>query len=95
MSDDLKNFKYESVQDIETIISYLEAITEGFRSGELLFASQDKEVVYRPQGLLGLTIEAKKKGSRRKLSIKFGWKETNEDSKDDAPLVIKAPHKDQ
>jgi amphi-Trp domain-containing protein len=96
MSDDLKNFKYESVQDMETIVSYLEALAEGFRSGELLFASQDKEMIYRPTGLVGLTVESKKKGARRKLSIKLGWKETDEDeSKNTPPLVIKALRKDQ
>ncbi len=96
MSDDLKSFKYDSVQDMETITAYLEAIAEGFRSGKLLFASQDKEVVYHPQGLVGLTIESKKKGARRKLSIKFGWKETDgEETKDTPPLVVKALPKDQ
>ena len=31
-----KHFKYESVQDMDTIIKYLDAISEGFKKGELV-----------------------------------------------------------
>lgn len=82
-------FKYESVQDLDTIIAYLEAVRDGFASGEMRFAHRDREMVFHPQGLVGFLVEAKLKGERRKLTLKFGWKERGPvNTAPEEPLVI-------
>jgi amphi-Trp domain-containing protein len=73
-------FKFESVQDLDSIIAYLEAVRDGFAGGELRFAHKDRELLFKPQGLIGFLVEAKIKGERRKLTLKFGWKEHGEAS---------------
>lgn len=76
---DFKQFKYDSVQDMQTVIKYLDAIAEGFRTGELTFTREGESMVFKPGGLLGFTVEAKSKGVRRKLKISLGWKEQETD----------------
>jgi amphi-Trp domain-containing protein len=86
-----KYFKYESVQDMETIVRYLEALAEGFRKGELTLAREGETLVMKPAGLLGFSVEAKLKGVRRKLKFTLGWKEQAESTAGgQPPLIIRA-----
>ena len=70
-------FKYESVQDAETLRRYLEAITAGFAAGEVRFASHEGEVSLHPRGMIGFLVEAKSMGGRMKLHLKFSWREAS------------------
>ena len=81
-------FKYESVQDAETLRRYLEALTAGFGAGEIRFTSRDGEVAMHPRGMIGFLVEAKSTGGRMKLHLKFSWRETSaEDAEDDALTI--------
>lgn len=71
-------FKYESVQDTDTLRHYLEALTAGFSAGEIRFTSRDGEVAMHPRGLIGFLVEAKSAGGRMKLHLKFSWREGEE-----------------
>jgi amphi-Trp domain-containing protein len=89
MSSDNNDFKHESLQDCDTIVKYLNAISEGFRQGHLVLANGDAPIVLEPDGLLKLDLKAKKKDGRYKLSMKISWKEKEQvESKDDKPLII-------
>ncbi|MEA4858104.1 MAG: amphi-Trp domain-containing protein [Solidesulfovibrio sp.] len=68
-------FKYESVQDAQTLARYLEAVTAGFAAGELRFSSREGEVALHPGGVIGFLVEAKSMGGRMKLHLKFSWRE--------------------
>jgi amphi-Trp domain-containing protein len=82
-------FKHESLQDAESIVRYIEALSEGFQNGALLFSSDDKRLVLKPRGLVRLEVEAKKRGEEIKLSLKFRWtEEAGADALTMSPLVI-------
>uniref|UniRef100_I2PYS3 Amphi-Trp domain-containing protein n=1 Tax=Desulfovibrio sp. U5L TaxID=596152 RepID=I2PYS3_9BACT len=83
-------FKYESVQDAETLRRYLETVTAGFAAGELRFASREGEVTLHPEGMLGFLIEAKSMGGRMKLHLKFSWREDGAAKEGDEGLTIDA-----
>jgi amphi-Trp domain-containing protein len=83
-----KTFKHETVQDLESILAYLDAIKEGLGAGKLVLAVKGKELVLEPKGLLGFEVEAKVKGDRRKLSLQISWKESALCDDAEEPLAI-------
>ncbi len=88
-SDD--EFKYESVQDTELITEYLEALKEGFGNGKLLFGTRQKKLILEPNGLLKLSINAKRKDRKVKINLKISWNEGKSGKDSSAePLEIKA-----
>ena len=89
MSSSGNRFKHESLQDCESIVSYLDALKEGFQSGALLFSMNGSELVLRPEGLINLNLEAKKKGEEVKLTIRLRWSEEEEtQDSESSPLNI-------
>ena len=82
-------FKYDSQQDRENIVTYLEALTEAFRQGKLTLGKGGKEHLLSPQGLIGFTVEAKLQGEERKLALKFRWKENDAEEQTAEPLTFK------
>lgn len=68
-------FKHESMQDLDTIIAYLEAVREGFAQRRLTFTDADRQMVLEPRGLIRFDLEAKCKGQGCKLILKFAWKD--------------------
>ncbi|MGD9608372.1 MAG: amphi-Trp domain-containing protein [Desulfovibrionaceae bacterium] len=83
-------FKFESVQDAESLRRYLEALTAGFASGDIRFSSRDGEVALHPRGMIGFLVEAKSSGGRMKLHLKFSWREGSADSEVEDSLTIAA-----
>ena len=70
-----EEFKHESLQDRVSIARYLQALQEGLEKGHLELVSDEKTVVLDPDGLVELEVRAKRKGNRRKLSIKLSWRD--------------------
>ncbi len=68
-------FKHESLQDLDSIIAYLEAVRDGFVQRRLTLTDQDKQIVLEPMGLVRFNLEAKCKGQGCKLTLKFAWKD--------------------
>lgn len=83
-------FKFESVQDADSLRRYLEALTVGFASGDIRFSSRDGEVALHPRGMIGFLVEAKSSGGRMKLHLKFSWREGTADSEIEDSLTIAA-----
>jgi amphi-Trp domain-containing protein len=75
MSSGADRFKHESLQDTETIVQYLNALKEGLQGGTLALTSDDHRLLLKPQGLINLDVEAKRKGDEVKLVIKLRWNE--------------------
>lgn len=87
-------FKHESFEDNETISQYFSAMKDGFKSGALVFTSEDRQLALHPNGLINLEIEARRKGDEIKLSLKFKWTEETENENDkSAPLSIQPAEK--
>jgi amphi-Trp domain-containing protein len=82
------DFRYESVQDRQSIVKYLQAITAGIEQGQISFGTHDHSLTLEPNGMLELQVRAKRKGGRVKLGIKLYWREDQEEPGAD-PLEIK------
>jgi amphi-Trp domain-containing protein len=89
MAKQTGEFKHESLQDRETIVKYLNAISEGIRNGHLVLANGDEPIMLEPSGLLRLDLKAKRKEGLMKLSLKISWKEEEEvPNLETKPLII-------
>jgi amphi-Trp domain-containing protein len=86
MSSSDNSFKHVSLQDGDSIIAYLEALGGGFKQGALLFSTDNKRLVLKPQGLIKLEVEAKRKDEQMKLTLKFRW---NEEVSDEGDLSVR------
>ena len=75
MSDHNNRFKHRSLQDPKSIVRYLSALKDGFENGSLVFSTNGERLVVKPQGLVNLEVEAKRKGDGIKLGLKFRWNE--------------------
>jgi amphi-Trp domain-containing protein len=81
-------FDHESLQDSDSIVKYLEALAAGFRSGTLQFSSGKKAIRLRPNGLLELSLKAKRKNGEARVQIEVGWKEPKRRKTQQPPLKI-------
>lgn len=91
MSD---RFKYESLQDTESILAYLRSLVQAFEDGSMRISHRDKTLILKPQGLVTFNLEAKVSGEDRKLGLKFRWKERKESNETEEPLVLKSGNGD-
>jgi amphi-Trp domain-containing protein len=73
-----KKFVFESLQDVKSICSFLDAITDGMTTGKIILSSSDEHIEMHPQGLLQLSIKAKKKGNINKIGLKVQWKDSTQ-----------------
>lgn len=64
-------FSFESYQDRETIIKYIDAIKEGFISGEIYLKTGEKELNINTGNLIKLDIKA----SKNDLALLFTFKD--------------------
>jgi len=88
MAEDDEIFEYETIQDRETVVGYLKAITDGFREGVLLFGTADRKVILQPRGLVKVALEAKRKKNRNKLTFKISWRDDREDRMAGEPGLV-------
>jgi len=88
-------FKHESLQDRQSIVQYLDAISKGFSNGKLVFANRDKQIIFEPKGLLKLDVKAKRKSDKIKLSLKVTWKEKGGDKDATANILTIDSNSDQ
>lgn len=84
----MREFEYDSLQDRESIVKYLDAISEGFTRGRLIFGSEDERMILEPQGLIKLSIKVTDKNDKVKLSVKFTWTDREEKQAKKKPLLI-------
>ena len=68
-----REFEHESLQDRESILAYLKALTDGFENGVLTFSDDAGEISLEPRGLVNFTVRAQKKRNRVNLNLKISW----------------------
>ncbi|WP_319778521.1 amphi-Trp domain-containing protein [Maridesulfovibrio sp.] len=74
-----KKFVFESLQDAESIRTFLQSLVDGFESGTINLSTNGDEIELHPEGLLNFTVKAKRKESGNKINIKIGWKDSDGD----------------
>ena len=88
MTESDMDFKYESLQDCNTIVKYLEALKKGFESGKLVLANSDKRIQLTPFGIIKFEVKFKRKEDSDKIYIKCSWKNKKSDKKSSDILII-------
>jgi amphi-Trp domain-containing protein len=78
MKQNKKSFRHESLQDQQTILKILAAVTEGLAKGRLVLSDEDDEMVLSPQGLLQLKLTAGQEDNRYSFALKVSWQTENE-----------------
>lgn len=88
-----RDFRHESLQDRISIEQYLEALNNGFSSGQLRFSNEDGEIVLKPRGLVNFEVRASQRHDRVRLTLKFSWKDGDDkDRKGNGRLQINGSH---
>jgi len=82
------DFRHDSVQDRQSIVRYLHALTAGIEKGHLELGTAEHMLALDPDGMLELEVRAKRKGGRVSLSIRLHWREQDHEQPSDT-LQIK------
>jgi amphi-Trp domain-containing protein len=83
-------FKYESVQDGQTIQKYLDELKSGLHKGRIDFRNDSETLTLNPSGMLNLSIKAVRKERKAKLTLKISWKERSLKHVEQSPLLIES-----
>jgi len=83
-------FEHESIQDKDSIINYLNAISEGFKKGRIQFSDEEDEMTLTPETMANLRIRAIQSKKSQELRIKISWSSDQDEDIDDTPLFIDA-----
>jgi amphi-Trp domain-containing protein len=73
MKQNKKNFRYESLQDQQTMLKILTAVTDGLEKGKLVLRDDADEIVLNPQGLLQIKVTATQEDNRCSFGLKVSW----------------------
>lgn len=82
-------FNYESLQDANSIKTYLVSLIDSIEKGRIMLKSNGEEITMNVDDLMKFTVRAKKKDGLNKLTMKISWAE-NKVSKEDhpSPMII-------
>jgi amphi-Trp domain-containing protein len=82
------SFRYESIEDKDSIQALLEAVTKGIAKGKLTFSDGEGEILMQPQGLLRLKLTATQQDEMHRVSIRVSWQVDNPVKKKQKPLKV-------
>lgn len=85
-----ETFEHESLQDQDSLINYLKAISDGFKKGRIQFSDEDDDMTLTPEKMANLRIRAVKSKKSQELRIKISWSSDQDTDFDDTPLFIDA-----
>lgn len=74
MAQRKNEFSHESFQDRESIVRYLNSLSECFQKGKLVLSSDEDEMAIDIPGLIRLDIRAKNRSERAQVVLKMAWK---------------------
>lgn len=96
MASNDEEFTFQSLQDPESIVKYLDALGQGLSSGRLFLGTKKKKLILEPNGLLTLDVKAKRKERKVKLELKISWSVDKGDKPSQEGLLeIKAGKKER
>lgn len=86
-----KNFQHESIEDRESVIKYLETLSDGFRKGAIEFSSDRDTITLKPAGMVYMEIKVKNHQHKSKIEMKISWKDQTT-LKKNKELIIRTSH---
>lgn len=75
-----KEFEHESLQDRDSLAQYLQTVTKGFQDGRLAVSSRGEDIALEPRGLIQFELRASQRPDRGRLTLRFTWKPTKEET---------------
>lgn len=78
-------FKYQAMLGPDDLARYLRALADGVEAGELTVAENGHAFALNPLGLMGLTVKARRKEGRSRVSFDIDWGHEPADGDDDGP----------
>ena len=70
-----KEFKYETIQDKNSIVKYFESVMQGIKKDKILLQNADDELVFHLSNLMNFEIKAKQKNGVNKIELQLSWKD--------------------
>ena len=67
------NFKHKTIQDKNSISSYLKMLASAFKGGNLIFRNDKEQIIMKFNNTMEFKIKASKKKEKSKLVITFNW----------------------
>ena len=89
MTKNEEEFEHESIQDNETISSYLESLIEGFKKGKIVLTADNQQIELNPNNILHFDLSAKKKENKSKITIRLSWRQSELDNQHKNEISIK------
>ncbi len=80
MAREEQSFKYESLQDKDSVVQYLRDILSGFENGHLELGNKRDRFFIEPEGLIKLDVKASRKQSKTKLTLQLSWNHEDNES---------------
>ena len=81
-------FEHDSLEDVSSLVDYLQAIVDGFKSGKLNVAGGDSQIELEPSGLVRFEVRASERDDRVRFSLRFTWKPNRNEGPRDEKLRI-------
>ncbi len=73
MKQPKKNFRHDSLQDSQSILKILHAVTEGLEQGNLVLSDDADEIALSLSGLMQLKLTASQEDNKYTLALKVSW----------------------
>ena len=73
MATDNKKFHHSSLQDADSIVELLGAITEGISKGKLQLSDDSGDIQLRPRGLLEFSVDVEEDSGSNSLNVRLRW----------------------
>jgi amphi-Trp domain-containing protein len=84
-----QKFSYDSIQDVSSVRRYPKSLIRSIDEGKISLSSEEESIDLKPKGLLHFSIEARKKGSKNKLTLELRWTDKKELHMDDESKPVK------
>ena len=82
-------FRYESLEDKESIGDLLRAVADGLNAGHLQFNDSSDQIEMIPQGLLNLKVTASKEEGRNRVNLRVTWHDDTQKQTSKKKLKVK------
>ncbi len=84
-----QKFSYDSIQDVHSVRKYLKSLIRSLDAGNISLTSEEGSIDLKMRDLLHFSIEARKNGSKNKLTLELRWTDKKEFPVDDDAKAVK------